>query len=229
MGASIVILIMSLKVAESYKTVVIASIFFVLSIVYWGLYFQIFITLLLFIKYSVSSDILNSSQMLGVVSLGIVMFGFVIGKFWMYLANKEREVTDISKFNTGFMLLALSFSIILVSIIITPENAKVGILGFVVGFLVLSLSDLSLSAIGLSLITKIAPRGFVSLYMGIWLITLGLGGRLGGYLAGFIHIPNDNLEVAKLNMIEGLYMFITIAVVVSILLFIIKKTVNKHM
>jgi POT family proton-dependent oligopeptide transporter len=229
LGASIVILIMSLKVAESYKTVIIASIFFILSIVYWGLYFQIFITLLLFIKYSVSSDVLNSSQLLGVVSLGIVMFGFLIGKFWMYLVDKNREVTDISKFNIGFMLLTVSFTVILISIIISPANAKVGVLGFVIGFLILSLSDLSLSAIGLSLITKIAPKGFVSLYMGIWLITLGLGGRLGGYLAGFIHIPENELDIAKINMIHGLCMFITIAVVVSILLFIIKKTINKHM
>jgi len=229
LGASIVILIISLKVAESYKTIIIASIFFVLSIIYWALYFQIFITLLLFIKYSVSSDILNSSQILGVVSLGIVMFGFLIGKFWMYLVNQDKEVTDISKFNIGFILLTLSFSVILLSIYLTPVNTKVGILGFVIGFLILSLSDLSLSAIGLSLITKIAPKGFVSLYMGIWLITLGLGGRLGGYLAGFIHISDNDLDVAKVNMIHGLCMFITIAVVVSLLLFIIKKTVNKHM
>ncbi|AFJ43554.1 amino acid/peptide transporter [Francisella orientalis str. Toba 04] len=92
----------------------------------------------------------------------------------------------------------------------------------------MGVSELSLSAIGLSIITKIAPKGFVALYMGIWLLTLGVGGKLGGFLASFFYISDSDLGLSKANMSDGLDTFIVIAILTSMVILLLRKFVNRN-
>ncbi|GMN90064.1 peptide MFS transporter [Francisella sciaenopsi] len=225
--ASKVILGMSMK-KSSFKKVFVAGIFFLLSIIYWGLYFQIFISVLLFTQYSVDNSLLNPSQFLSVESLSVLFFAGILGKFWIYLDKKRMKVEDIDKFNIAFVLLTVTFLVILVSILISPEHTKVSAYGIIFAYIVLGVSELSLSAIGLSMITKIAPKGFVALYMGIWLLTLGVGGKLGGFLASFFYISDSDLGLSKANMSDGLDTFIVIAILTSMVILLLRKFVNRN-
>ncbi|AJI53568.1 peptide MFS transporter [Francisella philomiragia] len=225
--ASKVILGISMK-KSGFKKVFVAGIFFLLSIIYWGLYFQIFISVLLFTQYSVDNSLLNPSQFLSVESLSVLFFAGILGKFWIYLDKKRMKVEDIDKFNIAFVLLTVTFLVILVSILISPEHTKVSAYGIIFAYIILGVSELSLSAIGLSMITKIAPKGFVALYMGIWLLTLGVGGKLGGFLASFFYISDSDLGLSKANMSDGLDTFIVIAILTSIIILLLRRFVNKN-
>ena len=122
----------------------------------------------------------------------------------------------------------LAFIIIEIFIYASAPEAKVAPYGFILGYSLFGISELCLSAIGLSMIKKIAPKGFVALYMGIWLVTLGIGGKLGGMLAGYFYIPKDDLVLAKANMVDGLDAFVLIAVMTSLVILVIRKYVNKY-
>src|SRR3990170_4032781 len=50
---------------------------------------------------------------------------------------------------------------------------------------VFTISELFLSPIGLSLVSKVAPRRLTSLMMGGWFLTTSIGGKISGILAGF--------------------------------------------
>jgi proton-dependent oligopeptide transporter, POT family len=52
-------------------------------------------------------------------------------------------------------------------------------------FVVITVGELYLSPVGLSLVTKIAPLRFLSMMMGVWLSTSFIGGFLAGYLGTF--------------------------------------------
>ena len=52
-------------------------------------------------------------------------------------------------------------------------------------FVVITVGELYLSPVGLSLVTNIAPLRFVSMMMGVWLATSFTGGFLAGYLGSF--------------------------------------------
>ncbi|MGQ4006309.1 peptide MFS transporter [Francisellaceae bacterium CB300] len=224
---SLMILFVSIR-RSSVRRVIVAIIFFSLSIVYWALYFQMFISLLLFTSYAVDDFLLTPSQFLSVESFSVMAFAIIIGKIWIALSKKGYEIRDIDKFNIAFIVMILAFIVIEVFIYIAAPGIKVIPYGFIIGYLLMGVSDLSLSAIGLSMITKIAPRGFVALYMGIWLITLGIGGKLGGILGSYFYIPADNLALAKANMADGLDAFILIVVITSLMILIIRKYVNKY-
>lgn len=224
---SLIILFISVR-KSSWTRVFVATIFFVLSIFYWALYFQMFLGLLLFTQYSVKHYLLNSSQLLSMQTLSVFLLAIVMGKLWIYLGRKGRMTNDIDKFNMAFVILALAFIVVEVFIYATPGSVKVSPFAFIVGYVMIGMSELCISAIRLSMITKIAPKGFVALYMGIWLITLGIGGKLGGFLAGFYYIPKNDIVLAKANMADALDIFVVIAVLVSLFVLVVRKYVNRN-
>lgn len=211
--------------------VLMALIFFALSTLYWVLYMQEFISVLLFIDHSVDHQIfgltLGNSQVLSVECVGILVFGALMGKLWLWLGQKGRPIHDIDKFNIGFILIAAMFLLFYLGIQLTGLHDKVPVGIIMVGFLIMAISELSLSAIGLSMITKIAPRGYVSLYMGIWLVTIGLGGKLAGVLSSYIHIGH-NLVASKHNFSMGCLWFMALAALGVVVCLLVRRSMNKH-
>jgi POT family proton-dependent oligopeptide transporter len=50
---------------------------------------------------------------------------------------------------------------------------------------VFTVSELFVSPVGLSLVSKVSPRRFTALMMGGWFITTSLGAKIAGIMAGF--------------------------------------------
>ena len=73
------------------------------------------------------------------------------------------------------------------------QELKVGVVGAGRGSLfwplattfILTIGELYLSPIGLSLVTKVAPARIVSMMMGIWFLSSFFGNYLSGYLGTF--------------------------------------------
>ena len=78
--------------------------------------------------------------------------------------------------------------------------------------LVVSLGDLSLSPIGLSVAHKLSPGSCKGLYMGMWLISLGVGGKLAGMLSGLMVLPSHKVSLAEMYSIYGHGLWICIAI-----------------
>ncbi|MCF6806938.1 peptide MFS transporter [Thiotrichales bacterium 19S9-12] len=214
-----------------YKRALIASCFFLLSILYWALYFQIFISILLFIDYVVAHEflgiVIKSSQFLSIESLGVLIFGALMGKLWLSFGKRGMPVEDIDKFNIAFIIMSLMFVVFYFSVITATGNSKVPAIIFIIGFLMLSISELSLSAIGLSLVTKIAPPKFVSLYMGIWLVTIGLGGKLAGIISSHLQIT-PNIIQSKEQMSFGLLLFIALSILGVVICFSVRRLIIRN-
>ncbi|TNF69051.1 MAG: MFS transporter [Gammaproteobacteria bacterium] len=231
LAAVLAVAIMVISAQKKYwRQVIVAGIFYLLSILYWALYFQIFISILLFIAHCVDHSLfgitINNSQFLSVESLGVLLFGAVMGKIWLSFGKRGIPVNDIDKFNVAFVIMTLMFILFYFSIATSPGDHKIPAIIIVVGFLMLAISELSLSAIGLSLVTKIAPPKYVSLYMGIWLVTIGLGGKIAGLISSHISI-DANIGLSKANMNDGMLVFIVLAIVGSIICFITRRIIIK--
>ena len=53
-----------------------------------------------------------------------------------------------------------------------------------------------MSPVGLSTVTKLAPKKLVGIMMGVWFLASSLGSKLAGYLSGFY--VNDSTQLVKL-------------------------------
>lgn len=112
----------------------------------------------------------------------IFFFTPLLTSFWGSMARRGREPDSIVKMACGCILLGISFLIMMKPADIFEVNGiPVTMWWLVAQTMVLTLGELCLSPIGLSLVTKLAPVRMVSMMMGVWFISQFAGNLLAGY------------------------------------------------
>lgn len=81
----------------------------------------------------------------------------------------------------------------------TDKNALLSPLLIIPAYLMFSLAELLLSPVGLSAITLLADKNKVSTLMGIFFVSLGIGGFLSGKLASLTAIPSGETNITVLK------------------------------
>ena len=95
-----------------------------------------------------------------------------------------REPSTVTKMAIGCFFNALSY-LILVAAAAQAADAKASWLWLFAYFVVITVGELYLSPTALALVSKVAPAGFLSMMMGVWLATSFVGGFLAGYLGSW--------------------------------------------
>jgi len=113
--------------------------------------------------------------------LMIILFTPLVVGLWSWQARRRAEPTTIAKMALGCFAVALAY-LVMAAAARHAGGAKASWLWLIAYFVVLTLGELYLSPIGLSLVSKVAPLRILSMMMGVWLATSFLGGFLAGWL-----------------------------------------------
>jgi POT family proton-dependent oligopeptide transporter len=108
---------------------------------------------------------------------------FVIA-LWAFQAQRRREPSTIVKMALGCFGVALA-NLVLVLAAWQAGSGQASWLWLLLYFAIITIGELYLSPIGLSLVTKVAPARVVSMVMGMWLATSFAGNFIGGWLGSF--------------------------------------------
>jgi proton-dependent oligopeptide transporter, POT family len=111
----------------------------------------------------------------------IFAFTPLVLAFWRQQAMRGREPSTVAKMAYGCFGVAAA-NVILFAAALYAGPSKASWLWLAGYFVVITMSELYLSPIGLSLVTKLAPARAVSTMMGLWLATSFTGNLLAGYL-----------------------------------------------
>jgi POT family proton-dependent oligopeptide transporter len=151
--------------------------------------------------------------------IAILIFAPIFSIMWLKLdAMKYNPRTPI-KFAIGLFLGAIAFWIMTQASHAADGGNLVSPLWLVVVYTVLTLGELMLSPIGLSMITKLAPRKLVSVVMGLWMASFAAGNYLAGMMESILHKYDFEL-----------YPFITMLMLGSgVCLLILSPFLNKSM
>jgi POT family proton-dependent oligopeptide transporter len=103
---------------------------------------------------------------------------------WTWQAGRGKEPSTVAKMALGCLGVALANLIMVAAAwhAAGDEASWLWLLGY---FVVLTVGELFLSPIGLSLVSKVAPARMVSMLMGLWLATSFTGNFLAGWLGSF--------------------------------------------
>ena len=107
----------------------------------------------------------------------------VIG-LWAWQTSRGREPSTVTKMAIGCFGVTLA-NLILACAAWVGAGASVSWLWLLGYFVVITLGELYLSPLGLSLVSKVAPTRAVSLMMGVWLSTSFVGNFIGGWLGSY--------------------------------------------
>jgi POT family proton-dependent oligopeptide transporter len=114
-----------------------------------------------------------------------MIFAFTpfIVALWAWQDKHGLELSSITKMAIGCFGVALAY-LIMAAAAWQAADEKASWLWLFAFFIVVTLGELYLSPIGLSLVSKVAPARMLSLMMGLWLATSFAGNLLAGWLGG---------------------------------------------
>ncbi len=103
---------------------------------------------------------------------------------WIALARRHLDPATPLKFAVGLIILGLGFAVMIGAAALVADGQQVLPTWLFFTYLLHTMGELALSPVGLSSVTKLAPRRFVGQMMGIWFLAASLGNILAGLLAG---------------------------------------------
>lgn len=150
----------------------------------------------------------------------IIVLTPIVVAFFGWMKARNRELSTPGKFAWGTIIAGLSSVVMVVACLSTNIYLnKVSSWWIISSYGVFTISELFVSPVGLSLVSKVAPRRFTALLMGGWFITTSLGGKISGILAGFWDTFDNKAVFFAISAIA--------AIVAGILLFPLTKRLNK--
>ena len=116
----------------------------------------------------------------------LMIFAFtpLVIALWSWQAKRGTEPSTVVKMSLGCLGVALA-NLIMVAAAWVAAGDEASWLWLLAYFVVITVGELYLSPIGLSLVSKLAPARMVSLLMGFWLAAIFVGNFIAGWLGSF--------------------------------------------
>ncbi len=142
--------------------------------------------------------------------------------FFTWLRRKGKEPSTPTKIAFGLLISALSVLIMIAAVKIGNNGAdKVSVWWLIGSYGVVTIGELFLSPMGLSLVSKLSPPRITALMMGGWFVSTSMGNKLSGILASKWDEYDDKASYFTLNFI--------LLFAAAIFLFLILKWLNRVM
>jgi POT family proton-dependent oligopeptide transporter len=206
--------------AEEKKRVGVIAILFIASAMFWSGFEQAGSSLNLFAErytqrlvagWEIPAGWFQSLGPIFVISLAPVMAGL-----WVALARRNRNPSLPLKFAIGLLFLGAGFLVMAAASRAVAAGNKVLPTWLISTYLIHTIGELCLSPVGLSSVTKLAPRRLVGQMMGIWFLATSLGNLIAGLVAG-------EFDAQAVHTMSGRYLQIVLTSVgagVLVLLFV---------
>ncbi len=129
----------------------------------------------------------NTELFQSINPLFIVALTLFFVPFFSFLRRRGKEPTTMSKFGmalfiSGLSALVMVFAVMSVPSIYTNKASMIWLWGT---YFVFTISEIFLSPIGLSLVSKLAPARLTALLMGGWFLSTSIGGKIAGVMTSF--------------------------------------------
>lgn len=164
------------------------GIVFIFSAVFWSGFEQAGSTLNLFAERFTDRTVFGweipAGMFQSVNSTFIILFAPFFGAMWIWLARRNMEPSSPLKFFFGLVGVAAGFFVMYFAAKIAASGDLAAPTWLIFTYLFHTWGELSLSPVGLSLTTKLAPKAYQGQMMGIWFLSVSLGNLLAGLIAG---------------------------------------------
>jgi POT family proton-dependent oligopeptide transporter len=159
--------------------------------------------------------ILNTELFQSVNPLWVVLLTpFVVG-FFAFLRKRGREPSTASKIGWGLLVSALSTLVMVWAVHVCENGAiKASAWWLIASYGVVTVGELMLSPMGLSLVSKVSPKRLTALMMGGWFLSTSIGNKLSGILASLWDTYEDKSHFFLVNF--GLLMLATLIMFVML-------------
>ena len=152
----------------------------------------------------------------------VIILTPLIVAFFTFLRSRKKEPSTPTKIAYGLLISALSVLVMVAAVHVGNNGSeKVSVWWLVANYGIITIGELFLSPMGLSIVSKLSPKNITALMMGGWFLSTSIGNKLSGVLASMWDTYDDKANFFWVNF--GLLMFATV------LMFALVKNLNKVM
>lgn len=174
------------------------------TIVFWALFEQAGASMTLFADRVMDRNIFGfeaKASQFGSLNAGfIILLAPVFAWMWVWLSKRNLEPSTPAKFGLGLIQAGLGFGALVLGATMPEQSGKVAWIWLVLAYLLHTTGELALSPVGLSAVTKLAPKKIVGFSMGTWFLATALSETLATRLSKFAAFDGD--ATAAMTMAE---------------------------
>lgn len=205
-------------------------------IFFWAAYEQAGVSLTYFADQQTDRHIFGwempTSYFQSFPAIFVVLLAPFMNLAWEVLRRFGHEPSSVMKQAVGLAFLSIGYMLIAFGVKDLDPNVKVSMLWLTGLYFIHTLGELSLSPIGLSLVSKLSPKHLASLMMGIWFMSTAISNMLAGQLATLYPDGSSKslfgiIEIASLH--DFFMMFVVLSGVAAIALACISPLLNRMM
>jgi POT family proton-dependent oligopeptide transporter len=184
---------------DEKKRVGVIFVLFVFAAIFWAAFEQAPTSLQLFANDFTDRDIggweMPATWFQSINSFFVIILAPVFAALWVGMARRGWELSSPAKFTLGLALAGVGFLLMISAanaVVASGGTLKVSPWWLIGSYFFQTLGELCLSPVGLSSMTKLAPRQYVGQMMGIWFLATSVGNLIAGLVGG--HVDPNQLE-----------------------------------
>ena len=238
-GALMVLIVVAYGFTKCTKIererLMVATTLIVFQTVFWALFEQQGSSLTLLADQQFNRDLglftVTAAQVQTMNPLFIVMFAPVFAWLWVKLAKRGWEPSTPAKFGIAMLLVGIGYILFSYGLTLSDGPGKSFFWLFVI-YLFMTLAELCLSPVGLSMVTKLSVARLVGMMMGMWFLFTAFANFVAGFLssltgAGGHGAGSDQLSVpATVDLFHSVGL---LAIGIGVVLFVLTPLMRKWM
>jgi POT family proton-dependent oligopeptide transporter len=190
---------------EEKKRIAVVLVLFIFSMIFWAAFEQQPTSLNLFARDFADRTILGwempTTWLQSAEPFFVVTLAPVLAAIWVALGKRGKDPSSPTKFAIGLFFCAVAFQLMVIAsqrVVASGGSLKVSVMWLIACYLLQGIGELALSPVGLSSMTKLAPRRFAGQLMGVWFTAIALGNLFAGLVGG-------NVDPEKLDAMPALF------------------------
>ncbi|HMG70999.1 MAG TPA: peptide MFS transporter, partial [Gemmatimonadaceae bacterium] len=214
--------------SEEKKRVVVIILLFVFAAIFWSAFEQAPTSLNLFARDYTDRVVFGWEMptlwLQAANSVFVIALAPVFAAIWVALGNRGKAPSSTGKFAWGLFFTGLGFVVMVFAaniVIAGGGNVRVSAWWLVLSYFFQTVGELSISPVGLSSMTKLAPVKFKGQMMGVWFMATALGNLIAGLVGGKVD-PEKLPEMPILFRQTSMSLFIA-AIVCGLLVIPVRR------
>lgn len=203
----------------AWHRMIVIIVISLVSIIFWTAYAQNASSMIIFaLKYTqrvYDGFTIPVPWLITTETLFLLILVAPLSMFYLFLRKRNLEPGPIGKTALAFISLAICF---LVMTLATDSLPKASPFYLIIAFFFMSVAEMLIAPIGLSMLTDLSPKQFTGFFVGAWYFCIGIAFYIGGVVAGLI---------AKINLQSFFLIFVLASFITGFVLLIFTPLLNR--
>ena len=174
-----------------------------MGLIFFILYQQAYTSIVLFVNRSVDRHLFGveipTVCFFGLNAFWVIALGPVLASFYTYLNNRGGDWPITIKFPLGLLITSGCFWALVLGAYFANNASLIAPGWMVLAYFLYTLGEMLVSALGVAMVTHIAPKRMYGVMMGTWFVVgMSLASALSGVFAGIANVPETVQDPAAI-------------------------------